>query len=153
MAKGGAVLLEGRHIDNECMRSQGRIQKAGGGGGGVLSVLGPIQKRGGVLSVLGPIQTRGGGGGAVRFRPDSKAGGGGGGAACRSMIYILVCARVRDSAWGMERGGGGGGGGNWSQRAAFRMNGGGEPMLDPGLTGAKNTPVKLYYKNRAWGRG
>ena len=53
------------------------------------------------------------------------------------MIYILVCARARDSAWGMERGGGGGGG-NWSQRAAFRMNGGGaaappEPMLDPGL--------------------
>ena len=43
------------------------------------------------------------------------------------MIYTLVCARVRDSAWGMERGGGGGGGGggNWSQRAAFRMNGGG----------------------------
>ena len=28
-----------------------------------------------MLSVLGPIQTRGGGG-AVRFRPDSKAGGG-----------------------------------------------------------------------------
>ena len=26
------------------------------------------------------------------------------------MIYILVCARARDSAWGMERGGGGGGG-------------------------------------------
>ena len=69
MAKGGAVLLEGRHIDNECMRSQGRIQKAGGGGGG----------GGGVLSVLGPIQKLGGGGGAVRFRPDSKAGGGGGG--------------------------------------------------------------------------
>ena len=50
------------------------------------------------------------------------------------MIYILVCARTRDSAWGMEREGGGG---NWSQRAAFRMNGGGaaaptEPMLDPG---------------------
>ena len=69
----------------------------GGGGGGKLSVLGPIQKRrggggGGVLSVLGPIQKRGGGGGA----------------ACRSMIYILVCARVRDSAWGMERGLGGG---------------------------------------------
>ena len=51
LAKGGAVLLEGRHIDNECMRSQGRIQKAGGGGGG--------------------------GGGAVRFRPDPKAEGGG----------------------------------------------------------------------------
>ena len=47
-------------------------------GGGVLSVLGPIQKRG---------AGGGGGGGAVRFRPDSKAGGGGG-AACRSMIYI-----------------------------------------------------------------
>ena len=55
LAKGGAVLLEGRHIDNECMRSQGRIQKAGGGGGG----------GGGVLSVLGPIQKRGGGGGGV----------------------------------------------------------------------------------------
>ena len=59
------------------------------------------------------------------------------------MIYILVCARVRDSAWGMERGGGGGGGGNWSQRAAFRMNGGGgrppEPMLDPGLVLRTNT--------------
>ena len=133
LAKGGAVLLEGRHIDNECMRSQGRIQKAGGGGGGVLSVLGPIQKRGG-------------GGSAVRFRPDSRAGGGGGGgAACRSMIYILVCARVRDSAWGGAGGGGGGGGGNWSQRAAFRMNGGGgrppEPMLDPGL---------LHREKNAW---
>ena len=41
-------------------------------------------------------------------------------------------------------GGGGGGGGNWSQRAAFHMNGGGgggpppppppKPMLDPGLS-------------------
>ena len=68
------------------MRSQGQIRKAGGGGGG---------------------------GGAVRFRPDTKSGGGGGGGgatACRTMIYILVCARTRDSAWGMERGGGGGGG-------------------------------------------
>ena len=81
MAKGGAVLLEGRHIDKECMRSQGQIRKAGGGGGG---------------------------GGAVRFRPDTKNGGGGG-TACRTMIYILVCVRARDSAWGMERGRGGGG--------------------------------------------
>ena len=56
------------------------------------------------------------------------------------MIYVFVCARVRDSAWGVERGGGGEGG-NWSQRAAFHMNGGGgggrppplKPMLDPGL--------------------
>ena len=79
---GGAVLREGRHIDNECLRSQGRIQKAGGGGGGVLSVLGPIRKVGR-----------------------------GGRAACRTMIYILVCKHVRDSAWGVERGGGGGGGG------------------------------------------
>ena len=63
LAKGGAVLLEGRHIDKECMRSQGQIRKAGGG---VLSVLGPIRKAGG--------------GGAVRFRPDTKNGGGGGGA-------------------------------------------------------------------------
>ena len=44
---GGGGLREGRHIDNECMRSQGRIRKAGGeGGGGVLSVLGPIRKVG-----------------------------------------------------------------------------------------------------------
>ena len=66
----------------------------GGGGGGVLSVLGPIQKRGGgggLQSASGPIRQ-------VRF---------GGGAACRTMINILVCARARDSAWGMERGGGG----------------------------------------------
>ena len=45
-----------------------------------------------MLSVLGPIR---------------KVGEGGGGA-CRTMIYILVCARARDSAWGMERWGGGG---------------------------------------------
>ena len=51
LAKGGAVLQEGRHIDNECMRSQERIRKAGGGGG--------------VLSVLGPIRKAGGGGGGV----------------------------------------------------------------------------------------
>ena len=33
---------------------------------------------------------------------------GGEGGACRTMIYILLCARARDSAWRMERGGGGG---------------------------------------------
>ena len=96
-----------------------------------------------MLSDLGPIRKAGGGGGVQSASgPIRKVGGGGGGgAACRTMIYILVCARVRDSAWGME----GGGGGNWSQRAAFRMNGGGgggaaappppspEPVLDPGL--------------------
>ena len=31
---GGAVLREVRHIDNECLWSQGWIRKAGGGGGG-----------------------------------------------------------------------------------------------------------------------
>ena len=66
---GGAVLLEGRHIDNECMRSQGRIRKAGGGGAAVR--FRPIQKRGGggggcVLSVLGPIRKAGGEGGGVQ---------------------------------------------------------------------------------------
>ena len=66
---------------NACEARGGYKKRGGGGGGGVLSVLGPIQKRGE----------------------------GGGGAACRTMTYILVCARVRDSAWGMERGGGGGG--------------------------------------------
>ena len=94
---------------NVC-EARGRYEKRGGGG---------------VLSALGRSKSRGGGGGdAVRFRPDTKSGGGGGGggggcsllqvryekwwggAACRTMIlYILVCARVRDSAWGMERGG------------------------------------------------
>ena len=60
----------------------------------------------GVLSASGPIR---------------KVGEGGGGeAACRTMIYIFVYARVRDSARGVERGGG-----NWSQRAAFHMRGGG----------------------------
>ena len=40
---------------------------------------------------------------------------------------IFVCARVRDSTWGVERGGG-----NWSQRAAFYMNGGGgQPPAPP----------------------
>ena len=39
MAKGeggGAVLRKGRHIDNECMRSMGRIRKAVGEGGGAV---------------------------------------------------------------------------------------------------------------------
>ena len=49
--------------------------KSGGGGGG--------GGGGGVQSASGPIR---------------KVGGGGGGA-CRTMIYILVCARARDSAW------------------------------------------------------
>ena len=34
-----------------------------------------------------------------------SGGEGGGGAACRTMIYILVCAHMHDSAWGVERGG------------------------------------------------
>ena len=64
---------------NAC-EARGRYEKRGGGGG-VLSVLGPIQKRGGggVLSVLGPIRKAGGGGGgggAVCFRSDTKSGGG-----------------------------------------------------------------------------
>ena len=51
------------------------------------------------------MKSAGGGGGEcsllqVRYE---KWGGGGGGGACRTMIYI--CARARDSAWGMERGG------------------------------------------------
>ena len=85
-------------------------------------------------------------GGAVRFRPDTKSGGGGGGgAACRTMIHILVCARVRDSAWEVEREWGGGGGGGGRQLVpeggiSYEWGGGGgggrpppKPMLDPGL--------------------
>ena len=91
---GGAILREGRHIDNECMLSQGRIRKAGGGGGGggVLS----DAKSGGerrVLSASDPIRKVGGGGG-----------GGGGLLAVRRFISWFV----RDSAWGVERGEGGG---------------------------------------------
>ena len=49
------------------------------------------------------------------------------------MIYILVCARVRDCAWGMERGGRqlvpeGGISYEWGGRPPPP-----EPMLDPGL--------------------
>ena len=99
LAKGGAVLLEGRHIDNECMRSQGRIQKAGGGGGGGAVRFRPDPKAGGggggVLSVLGPIQTRGGGGGCCPFKARFKRGGGGGGC-CLPFddLYLGLCARA-----------------------------------------------------------
>ena len=77
------------------MRSQGRIRKAGGEGGE-------------------------GGGGSVRFRSDTKSGKGGGRAACRTMIYILVCKHVRGEWSGGEEGGisyewGGGGGGGGGQ--------------------------------------
>ena len=127
------------------MRRQGRIRKAGvGGWGGVLSVLGPIRKAGGGGG--------GGGGGAVCFRSDTKSGeGGGGGAACRTMIYIFVCARVRDSAWGVERGGGGrqlvpeGG-------ISYEWGGGGggaaappKPMLDPGLEQGCPNHIHNYF--------
>ena len=78
MAKGGgggAVLREERHIDNECMRShqKGEFRPAIRGGGGVLSVSGPIRKVGGgwgegVLSASGPIRKVGGGGGLLAVR-------------------------------------------------------------------------------------
>ena len=55
---GGAVLREGRHIDNECMRSQGRIKD--------------LSKRGN----LDPRCEEQGD--AVRFRPHTKSEGGGG---------------------------------------------------------------------------
>ena len=59
------------------------------GGGGVLSVLGPIQKRGGAVRFrYDPKAGRGGGGGGLLsvLGPIRKAGGRGGGAACRTMI-------------------------------------------------------------------
>ena len=46
-----------------------------------------------MLSALGPIRKAGGGGG------------GGGGAGALLAVTFFVCARVRDSAWGAERGG------------------------------------------------
>ena len=134
---GGAVLREGRHIDNECMRSQGRIQdlskrgnldprceEQGDGGGAVRFRPHWKSHRYSKLSMENGKARGGGGVCAVRFRSDA-GGGGGGGRSCvpydDTMIYIFVCVRVRDSAGG----GGGGGGGNWCQRAAFHMNWGG----------------------------
>ena len=84
----------GRHIDNECMQSQGWILKAEKGGGVcVLSASRPMRKAGGgggvergVLSASGPIRKVGG---------------------CLPYDDLYLCACMRDSAWGMERGGGG----------------------------------------------
>ena len=82
---GGRFNWRGGTLTMNACEARGRYEKRGGGGGG------------GVLSVLGPIQKRGGG--AVRYRPDTKSGGGG-----------------VQSALGPIRkvggGGGGGGGGN-----------------------------------------
>ena len=87
---------------NACEARGGYEKRGGGGGGGCCPFSARYEKRGGV---------------AVRFTPDAKSEWErgvlsasrkvGGGAACRTMIYIVVCARVRDSAWGVERGGGG----------------------------------------------
>ena len=53
-----------------------------------------------MLSASHPIRkARGGERGTVCFRSYTKVGEGGW-AACRTLIYIFVCARVRDSAWG-----------------------------------------------------
>ena len=67
--------------------------KSGMGGGGVLSVYGPIRGAGG----------GGGGGGAVGFWPKTKSGGGGGGAV---------------GFWPDTKGGGGGGGSMIAYRGA-----------------------------------
>ena len=61
--------------------------KSGGGGGGVLSVYGPIRGAGGggggVLSVYGPIRRAGGGGGGCcRILAQNEERGGGGGGGC-----------------------------------------------------------------------
>ena len=89
---GGAVLREGRHIDNECMRSQGRIRRVGGGGGcGVVWV-------GGGGSVRFRPDTKREGRGAVRFTPDTKSGGGEG--------VLSASGPIRKVDWG-EGGGGG----------------------------------------------
>ena len=74
-----------------------------GGGGGVLSVYGPIRGAGGggggVLSVYGPIRGAGGGGGgggAVGFWPKTKSGGGGGGGGG----VLLVSGPIRRAGGG-----------------------------------------------------
>ena len=69
------------------MSASGPIRKAWGGGGSVLSTLGPTRKagrgegEGGVLPASDPIQQAGGGGGLSAIR---KAGGGGGGGGGRA---------------------------------------------------------------------
>ena len=93
---GGAVYGRGGTLTMNACEARGGYEKQGvrgGRGGGVLSVLGPIQKVGR-----------------------------GGRAACRTMIYILVCKHVRGEWSGGEEGGisyewgGGGGGGEGGSR-------------------------------------
>ena len=76
---------------NAC-EARGGYEKRGGGGGGVLSVLGPIQKRGRGGAVRFRPDTKSGGGGGVRFRPDTKSGEGG----CLPYddLYLGLCARA-----------------------------------------------------------
>ena len=63
------------------------------------------------------------------------------------MICILVCARVRDSAWGMERGGGrllvpeGGISYEWGGRPPPPPPPHPEPMLDLGLKFIPQIPI------------
>ena len=66
----------GRHIDNECMRSQGRIRKAGGGGVQSASVR----------------YEKWGGGGCSLLQSDTKSGGGGGGCLPYDDLYLGLCA-------------------------------------------------------------
>ena len=89
------------------------------GGGGVLSVLGPIRKVGR-----------------------------GGRAACRTMIYILVCKHVRGEWSGGEEGG-----------ISYEWGGGRgaaappKPMLDPGLVSVYRSDLPWHIHIRKYLRG
>ena len=103
------------------------MAKAGGGGGG-----GAVYGRGGTLT-MNACEARGGyekqgvrgrrGGGVLSVLGPIRKVGRGGRAACRTMIYILVCKHVRGEWSGGEEGGisyewGGGGGGGGGGRGA-----------------------------------
>ena len=98
------VLGGGGGTDGGCGWGWGRLlarYEKRGGGGGVLSVYGPIRGAGG-----------GGGGGAVGLWPDTRSGGGGGGV-------------LSDSGPKRRAGGGGGGGCCWFL-ARYEGRGGGK---------------------------
>ena len=70
-----------------------------GGGGGVLSVSGPIRKAGGAVGFWPDTKSQGegGGGGTVGFWPDMKSGGGG---AARKVMNLYVEGPMAE--WGAQ---------------------------------------------------
>ena len=128
-AGGGAVYGRGGTLTMNACEARGGYEKQGvrGGGGGVLSVLGPIRKVGR-----------------------------GGRAACRTMIYILVCKHVRGEWSGGEEGGISyewGGGGEGGSRPPPPPPPPPKPMLDPGLVSVYRSDLPWHIHIRKYLRG